>query len=147
LSLQKLRIELQKFWPLLDKLTLLTRARYDHQWGKDVPFYLESKLGGQSSLRGFRSNRYIDAASQVFNIEPRWSFWEINTSVIKKIELSVAYEFGRVFNYENLPPFDSYHFDWDFGLTFITGADLPIRLDYAVSPESSLFYLHLFQPF
>ncbi len=148
LSLQRLSLEALKLWPVSDKtLIVLTRFKHEHEWGNDVPFFLKSRIGGVSSLRGYKANRYTDNASQVFNIEPRWTFWTPGGNLVQRFDLSLAYEFGRVFNYETIPPVDSYHTDWDLGLTAVLPSGLPIRLDYAVGPESTLFYLHLFQPF
>lgn len=148
LSMQRLRMEGLRYWLIQDKvLTVLTRAKYEHVWGEQVPFFLKSRLGGQSSLRGYVHNRFIDAASFLINAEPRWTFWVPGGSWINRMELSLGLDIGRVFEKENVPPFDPYHTNWDIGLTAITSSNVPIRLDYSVAGEANLFYLHLLYPF
>lgn len=148
LAQQRLFLTGTKYWTISEKdLLVATRAQYDHQWGEDVPFFLQSKLGGQTTLRAFRNNRYIDAASILFNVEPRWVFWAPGGAVFERFELSAGMDTGRVFNYESIPPWDSYHTGWDFGLTGLLAGGVPLRLDYASGPEGSLIYLHLFHPF
>jgi outer membrane protein assembly factor BamA len=148
LAQQRFFLTAQKYWAISEKdLIVVTRGQYDHQWGEDVPFFLQSRLGGQSTLRAFKNNRFIDAASVLFNIEPRWTFWAPAGTVFERFELSVGVDTGRVFNHENFPPFDSYHTGWDLGLTGLLAGGVPLRLDYATGPEGALIYLHLFHPF
>ena len=131
------------------ELVLATRGKYDYVWGENVPFFLNSILGGASSLRGYNTNRFIDAGSILFNFEPRWTFWEPNGSLFQRFELSLGIDSGRVFNGNTFPPlpFNEYHFDTDVGITGILEGVAPLRLDYAFTADAGLVYLHLFYPF
>lgn len=53
----------------------------------EVPFYLQPRLGGNSGLRGFTSNRFFGRSMVYFNSELRWR-------IFKDDEASIPYEFG-----------------------------------------------------
>jgi outer membrane protein assembly factor BamA len=136
------------YYDIIDKdLILVSRGKFEHEWGENVPFFLQTALGGVDSLRGFRTNRFIDAVSTLINEEGRFTFWNGGSGLIQRLELSLAFELGEVSTYSEFPPFGGYHTDWDLGLTGLLEGGIPIRLDYAFSPESGLIYLHLFYPF
>ncbi len=58
--------------------------------GSQVPFYLQSPLGGSSSLRGYSSSRYRD--EKVLALAGEYRF-----ELRPKIELALIYESGKVF--------------------------------------------------
>jgi hypothetical protein len=128
-------------------LILVSRGKFQHEWGDNIPFFLQEAIGGADSLRGFYTNRYADAVSTVINEEGRYTFWTPGATWMQRLEVSMAFELGEVSTYSTLPPFGGYHTDWDVGLTGLLEGGVPIRLDYAWSPESDLIYLHLFYPF
>jgi outer membrane protein assembly factor BamA len=130
-----------------ENFVLALRARHERVWGGDNPFYNQARLGGMNTLRGYRSSRWTDSASILYGAEGRWRFWEPNGAV-QRLELNLGYDTGRVYNegavdvlFEDLRP------DYVAGLTFVFRQGIPLRLDFAHSPEGDQFYLHLLYPF
>lgn len=147
LSYLKILLEAEKVWSLTDKSFLIaTRALYEKIWGENVPFYLSAQLGGVDSLRAFRSSRFVDSGRVLFNIEPRYTVWTPG-GLVQRVDLIVGLDVGRVFEIENLPPFQDYHSGWNVGLAGLLSGGIPVRIDYGIGPEEKAFYLHLFYPF
>lgn len=59
----------------------------------EVPFYLQPRLGGNSGLRGYTSNRFFGRSMIYFNSELRWRLF-------KNDEASIPYEFGVMTFYD-----------------------------------------------
>ncbi|MDZ4678055.1 MAG: BamA/TamA family outer membrane protein [Oligoflexia bacterium] len=147
---QRYTLHGQHYLPIMDKdFLILLRGRYEKQWGENIPFYLQPKLGGSTSIRALKNNRYIDSGNILFNIEPRYTLWSPGGAIFERIEISFGIDAGRVFDYENIPPrpWDSYRIGYDIGLTGILAGGIPLRIDLAPGAEGTLFYVHLFYPF
>ncbi|MCC6278096.1 MAG: BamA/TamA family outer membrane protein [Oligoflexia bacterium] len=135
------------FWS--GDMILASRLRYEREWGENVPFYAQTRIGGQDTFRAWRTNRYVDAGSTVLNVEARFKGFAVG-SAITRIEPSIGLDFGRVFDtrtFPPIPPFENYRRGWSLGLTAVTASNIPVRFDYAWADEGALFYLHLLQPF
>jgi len=130
-----------------DTLLGVARARFQRTWGGDNPFYSQSRLGGRDTLRGYKNGRWTDSASVLYGAEARWKFWQIG-GWLQRMELSFAYETGRVFNNGAINVlWDELRPNQVIGLTGVLSSGIPVRLDVAQSPEGYEFYFHLLYPF
>ena len=79
----------------------------------EVPFYLQPRLGGNSGLRGYTSNRFFGRSMIYFNSELRWMMF-------KDDEASIPYEFG-VIGFYDIGKVSNNDFDNDVPTRFYSG--------------------------
>ncbi len=76
--------EIKKFIPLReDRFITVIRGAYNQTLGSNVPFLERSILGGETSLRGYGRNRFIDSSYLLINLEERirlfrWKVFNVN---------------------------------------------------------------------
>ena len=96
--------------------------------GTDVPFYQLPNLGGQTSLRGFRSRRFQDDGSLVLNAEYRYPIWS-------NVDAAVFVDAGQVFGDVADVRGDRFHWSYGGGLHVLNRNGLSARLEVAGSTE------------
>lgn len=104
------------------KWVLRTKVASQLIFNDDYEFYQGAILGARNGLRGYRRDRFIGRESLVSNIDLRYSFNSIKTSVMP-LQFGVfgGFDVGRV--WANVP--ESSQWQKDYGLGFwVNGADL-----------------------
>jgi outer membrane protein assembly factor BamA len=78
-------IEHKSYFPLGedDRFISIIRAMYNQTLGSNVPFLERSILGGETTLRGYGRNRFIDSSYLLINLEERirllrWTVFNVN---------------------------------------------------------------------
>lgn len=78
-------VEIKKYIPMDDDARFVTilRGAYNQTLGTSVPFLERSILGGETTLRGYGRNRFIDSSYLLFNVEERirvlrWRVFNVN---------------------------------------------------------------------
>ena len=154
-SYVKYGIEGRWFVPLRsDKhFILASQAALNYMQGGDrAPFYDRNPLGGESSLRGFGSNRFIDndrffARSELrINVwEPRWLTEQFN--VRGHVEVAPLVELGRVFASSHTFPLENPHVDGGVAFRAVIPPQLVAFIDVATTGGSPAVFTGVDYPF
>jgi len=96
--------------------------------GSAVPFYQLPALGGQSSLRGFRSRRFQNEGSLMLNAEYRYPVWS-------NLDALVFADAGQVFDTLSEVAADRFHWSYGGGLHLLNRTGLSFRFEVAGGPE------------
>jgi len=133
---------------LKDRMTTITRFYMQDMFGTNIPFYLQSQLGGDKELRSFIPNRFTDTGKAILTIEQR----------IRVLSLSILgtpvefytdpfVEVGRVFQHLNNFSLDDFQTVVGLGLRAFVPPNVVGRLDIAVGSEGYSIYTMLGYPF
>ncbi len=137
-SYHRLSAFAEHYVPLLnEKRVIAIRAKTDlsfHSTDQVVPFYLQSTLGSDSDLRGFRRYRFYDENSLTFTGEYRW---EINTG----FDMALFADFGKVFHRPGEISLSEMENSTGFGLRFKRNRSVFARLDTGFSHEGVQVWL------
>jgi outer membrane protein assembly factor BamA len=131
-----------------ERTTLVFRLFAQDIYGSDVPFYLQSSLGGDRELRAFIPNRFVDNGKLIFT-------WEQRIKVLKKsifgipaeLWLDPFLEAGTVFdNFKNLGA-SKMQTVAGLGIRMIVPPTVVGRIDIACGAEGYSVYTQLGYPF
>lgn len=154
-SYGRLVTDLRAYGPLFkgyrQTVVLAGRFYYGWQFG-DVPFYSMNTLaftdrdwtglGGYSSLRGYRLDRFIGPVQIMTNMELRWSFYDFTLfGQYLRLGIKPFFDAGRTFDKVSDTSFRGWHLGGGGGLMLAWNLSTVICLDYAVSSEGSTFYM------
>jgi outer membrane protein assembly factor BamA len=116
--------------------------------GTDVPFYEQSSLGGQNSLRGFGVDRYIDKQMIAFSVEERIHLLRARLAgVMADFELAPFIDTGQVFNSFRNVSFRDYRITPGIGFRGIIRPNVVGRIDYGYSKEGGAIFAGLDFPY
>jgi outer membrane protein assembly factor BamA len=145
-------------FPDYDRLVAVGNALAAFRFG-DVPFYAMNRLslpkdevrtglGGFPTLRGYNTNRFVGRTTLNLNAELRWSFAEF-TLWDQRLKTAVApfVDTGRVFDTIGAFSTERWKTSWGIGFRLAWNLATVISFDYSISPEGSLFFMQLGQPF
>ena len=146
------------FIPGYDRLIAVGNAGYSVRFG-EVPFYalnrlplpkdeVRTGLGAFPTLRGYSSNRFVGDVTVGANAELRWSVSEfVVWDQRLKTALATFVDTGRVFDSAGSFSTGDWKYSYGFGLRLSWNLATVISFDYGISPEGSLFFMQLGQPF
>ncbi|MBI4052224.1 MAG: BamA/TamA family outer membrane protein [Elusimicrobia bacterium] len=78
--------------------TAALRFQFQHALGGEIPFYLQSSLGGKYTFRGYGEGRFIDRGMMVAGLEERCKIWEYPIAgVMAEASLDPFYQAGLVY--------------------------------------------------
>lgn len=124
------------------------RFMYNQTLGDRVPFLEQSILGGETSLRGYGRNRFIDNSFFLINLEERIRLfrWEV-FDVTADWEVAPFVDMGAVM--ESLDKARSENFEFNPGIGFraIVRPNIVGRLDLGVGREGPSIFVGLGYPF
>jgi len=105
-----------------------------HSRDQVVPFYLQTTLGSDRTLRGFRRYRFYGENSILFNAEYRW---QVNTG----FDMALFGDSGRVFNKPGEISLSNPQTSAGFGLRFKGQKGVAVRFDIGFSREGGQIWL------
>lgn len=117
--------------------TLAARAGGERVWG-DVPYQEVAYLGGPTSLRGYRNQRFAGDASLFLNTELRFRLARLKILLPEDVGIFGLADVGRVF-YEGESS-NEWHAAWGGGAWISLMDVVSLNLSVAVSPEYTAFY-------
>lgn len=86
--------EVWHYFEIYRKRIIALRATVRHleldEGSPEVPFYMRSRLGGEGSLRGYRTDRFVDNDMILLTAEYRYPIWDV-------VDAYVFLDQGRVF--------------------------------------------------
>ena len=131
-----------------DRMVFAGRFLIDAVAGQGIPFYERPMLGGENTLRGFGTNRFIDDIAVLFNFEER-------IRVIRRrifdntIELEIApfLDVGRVTDDFRRDRLRRIQYNPGVGFRFLARPNVAARLDVAHGRDGSNVSVVLDYPF
>jgi outer membrane protein assembly factor BamA len=116
--------------------------------GTDVPFFEQSSLGGQNTLRGFGVDRYIDKQMIAFSVEERIHILRARLAgVMADFEIAPFIDTGQVFNSFKNVSFKDYRITPGIGFRGIIRPNVVGRIDYGFSKEGGAIFAGLDFPY
>ncbi len=141
--------EMKGFIPL-DKARYITACRlaYNQTLGNDVPFLERSILGGETTLRGYGRNRFIDSSYLLLNLEERIRLfrWEI-FDVTADWELAPFIDLGSVMKALDRADTSSFEFNPGIGFRALVRPNILGRVDIGFGKDGPAVFVGLGYPF
>lgn len=141
--------ELKGFIPL-DNARYITafRLAYNQTLGGAVPFLERSILGGETTLRGYGRNRFIDSSYLLFNLEERirlfrWEIFDVNADW----ELAPFIDLGSVMETIDNADTGSFEFNPGVGFRAIVRPNIVGRVDVGFGKDGPAVFVGLGYPF
>lgn len=119
---------------------------YRNMWSTDGQI---SGLGGRTTLRGYKQDRFIGPAMAYSNLEIRWKFWGIKTSGGSTFDFQLVpfFDIGRVWDKVQDANLKNYKFSQGIGLRIPWNQSTIIYIDHAWSREDRqtfINFMHIF---
>lgn len=142
-------VEAKGFIPLSNaRYISVFRLMYNQTLGDDVPFLEQSILGGESTLRGYGRNRFIDNSFMLCNLEERIRLfrWEV-FGVTADWELAPFIDVGAVM--ESLPKASVSDVEFNPGIGFraVVRPNIIGRVDLGIGKNGPAVFVGLGYPF
>jgi hypothetical protein len=124
------------------------RVMYNQTIGADVPFLEQSILGGESTLRGFGRNRFIDNSFLLCNIEERIRLfrWEV-FGVTADWEVAPFFDLGGVMESLNKARSTDFELNPGIGFRAIVRPNIVGRVDWGFGKNGPAVFVGLGYPF
>ena len=142
-------VEAKGFIPLSNSRYIsVFRLMYNQTIGGDVPFLEQSILGGESTLRGYGRNRFIDNSFMLANLEERIRLfrWEV-FGVTADWEVAPFLDMGGVMASFNKANFHDFEFNPGIGFRAIVRPNIVGRVDLGVGKDGPALFVGLGYPF
>jgi outer membrane protein assembly factor BamA len=142
-------LEVKKLFPSESKrLILVVRGDLQTTFGKQVPFYERSSLGGQNNLRGYGVDRFIDDHLVSLNIEQRIHVLRTRLfNVAAEFEIAPFVDMGKVFSTFKKRQLQDYELTPGIGFRGMVRPSVVGRVDYGYSSEGGAVFAGLDFPF
>lgn len=142
-------VETKGFIPLDNaRYVSVFRLMYNQTLGNDVPFLEQSILGGETTLRGYGRNRFIDSSFFLCNLEQRIRLfrWEV-FNVTADWEIAPFMDMGAVM--ESLDKANGSNFEFNPGIGFraIVRPNIVGRVDMGIGKDGPAIFVGLGYPF
>jgi hypothetical protein len=142
-------VELKGFIPL-DSARYITafRLAYNQTLGSSVPFLERSILGGETTLRGYGRNRFIDSSYLLLNLEERirlfrWEIFNVNADW----EVAPFIDFGSVMSSLGQANTGSFEFNPGLGVRAVVRPNIIGRVDVGFGKDGPAVFVGLGYPF
>jgi outer membrane protein assembly factor BamA len=124
------------------------RLAYNQTLGNSVPFLEQSILGGETTLRGYGRNRFIDNSYLLFNLEERirlfrWEIFNVNADW----ELAPFIDFGSVMKSLDQADTKSFEFNPGIGFRAIVRPNIVGRVDIGFGKDGPAVFVGLGYPY
>lgn len=141
--------EIKGFFPL-DRARYISVFRfvYNQTLGDDVPFLEQSILGGETTLRGFGRNRFVDNSYFLCNLEERIRLfrWEV-FNVTADWEVAPFVDMGAVMEALDKAEFRNYEINPGIGFRAVVRPNIVGRVDLGVGKDGPAIFVGLGYPF
>ena len=118
---------------------------FRHIWSIDTPIY---GLGGGTTLKGYRQDRFVGNVMGFGNFEIRYRFASLRMSdEYFTFQIVPSFELGRVWDSIYSINTNGYKYSHGMGLRIIWNQSTVISIDYAKSREGVQFFMNLNQNF
>ena len=141
--------EVKGFFPLRDaRFVSVGRIGYSQTLGEHVPFLERSILGGETTLRGYGRNRFIDNSYLLCNLEERIRLfrWEV-FGVRADWELAPFVDLGSVMKSLDEVETRSFEFNPGIGFRAVISPNIIGRIDVGVGHDGPAVFVGLGYPF
>ena len=126
----------------------VARAMMQLSFGDGIPFYEQSSLGGENTLRGYGRDRYIDKHMVAFNAEERVHIFGTKVfNVNVEFELAPFVDMGRTYRDFEYRQFNEWEVTPGIGFRGIVRPNVVSRVDWAYSKEGGAVFAGLSYPF
>lgn len=124
------------------------RLMYNQTLGNDVPFLERSILGGETTLRGFGRNRFIDNSFLLCNLEERIRLfrWEV-FNVTADWEVAPFIDLGAVMESLDKAAARNFEFNPGIGIRAVVRPNIVGRVDLGVGRNGPAVFVGLGYPF
>ena len=142
-------VEAKGFIPLNNaKYISVFRTMYNQTLGDDVPFLEQSILGGESTLRGYGRNRFIDNSFLLINLEERIRLfrWEV-FGVTADWEVAPFIDMGGVMESLNKARLKNIELNPGVGFRAIVRPNVIGRVDLGIGRDGPALFVGLGYPF
>ncbi|MBI5696510.1 MAG: BamA/TamA family outer membrane protein [Nitrospirae bacterium] len=130
------------------RYTTVIKGAFELTGGSHIPFFERGDIGGENSLRGLGTYRFIDDGYVVINLEERirlfrlhiygvWSDWEVAPFV----------DMGRVYSSFRKQPIEGYRINPGVGFRAIVKPNVVGRVDFGYGQEGLNAFVGLDFPF
>ena len=141
--------EVKGFFPLMDaRFISVGKVGYSQTLGEHVPFLERSILGGETTLRGYGRNRFIDNSYLLCNLEERIRLfrWEV-FGVRADWELAPFIDLGSVMKSLDEPKTSSFEFNPGIGFRAVISPNIIGRIDVGFGKDGPAVFVGLGYPF
>lgn len=141
--------EIKGYYPLDNaRYISVFRFVYNQTLGKDVPFLEQSILGGETTLRGYGRNRFIDNSYFLCNLEERIRLfrWEI-FNVTADWEIAPFLDMGAVMESLDKATLRNFEFNPGIGFRAIVRPNIVGRVDLGIGRDGPSIFVGLGYPF
>ena len=141
--------EIKGFYPLDNaRYISVFRFVYNQTLGRDVPFLEQSILGGETTLRGYGRNRFIDNSYFLCNLEERIRLfrWEI-FNVTADWEIAPFLDIGAVMESLDKATFRNFELNPGIGFRAIVRPNIVGRVDLGIGKDGPAIFVGLGYPF
>jgi hypothetical protein len=142
-------VEAKGFVPLDNgRFINVFRLMYNQTKGDDVPFLEQSILGGESTLRGYGRNRFIDNSFLLCNLEERIRLfrWEV-FGVTADWEVAPFIDLGGVMESLNKASSRNIEFNPGIGFRALVRPNIVGRVDLGIGKNGPAVFVGLGYPF
>ncbi|GJL61109.1 MAG: membrane protein [Nitrospirales bacterium] len=130
------------------RMVLAVRGNVQLSFGSGIPFYERSSLGGQSNLRGFGEDRFVDRHLVAVNIEERIHLIGLRVFHVNvEFEMAPFVDMGRTYRDFEFRQFNEYEVTPGVGFRGIVRPNVVGRVDWAYSKEGGAVFAGLDYPF
>jgi len=141
--------EVKGFVPLDEaRYISVFRVMYNQTKGENVPFLEQSILGGETTLRGYGRNRFIDNSFFLCNLEERIRLfrWEI-FNVTADWELAPFVDLGAVMESLDKANGRNFEFNPGLGIRAVVRPNIVGRVDIGIGKDGPALFVGLGYPF
>ena len=141
--------EIKGFIPLREaRYISVFRFVYNQTLGESVPFLEQSILGGETTLRGYGRNRFIDNSYLLLNLEERIRLfrWEV-FDVTADWEVAPFIDFGSVMESLASANTKSFEFNPGIGVRAVVRPNIIGRVDVGFGKDGPAVFVGLGYPF
>ena len=146
---QGYEVETKLYHPRQDgRFVTVTRFAANQTAGYRVPFLEQSILGGETTLRGYGQNRFIDKSFLLLNLEERirlfqWTIFNVRADW----ELAPFIDLGSVMRTLVEAKASSFEFNPGIGLRAVVRPNIVGRIDVGVGKDGPAVFVGLGYPF
>ncbi|MBQ27145.1 MAG: hypothetical protein CMH81_03255 [Nitrospiraceae bacterium] len=149
-TFQRYHVEYTGLYPsqLSERFIFVAHAQIQTAFGDEIPFFEQSSLGGESTLRGFGIDRFIGYHSALFNIEERIQVTKKQIAgTMTEFEIAPFVDVGTVFDTFGSDTFDKWQLNPGIGFRAIAAPNIAARVDVGFGTEGVGVFAGLDFPF